>query len=263
MKNCNEMVNSLLERRDQYAVEQKRKKKTAMRLTSVACSFAFVALLGVGAWQGGFLDRTSMTGIGDSVNTDEQDYLDNLSGENPNTTHANSQEGNQSNPPVNSQLPSNTGNETPGRIPPNNSNPCAEITQRPVSYQEAKELFGYPIVECSDKNFLNYTAGLVSQNSSFRFCSEMSYNFTNDVSVFLINQERTVVYFGYEDLARKMEYNGHTFWIKNATENDQAYYIQIGYFPNQESGIGYIANVYDETIEQSEIMALILRLEIK
>lgn len=80
MKSCNEMVNSLLERREQYAAEQKQKKKTIMRITSVACSFAVVLILGTGVWQGGLLDRTPEAGIGDSDNSGEQDYLDATNG---------------------------------------------------------------------------------------------------------------------------------------------------------------------------------------
>lgn len=56
MKSCNEMVNSLMERLDAYEVQQKRKRKTVMRITSVACAFAVVAAVGVGLWQGGVFD---------------------------------------------------------------------------------------------------------------------------------------------------------------------------------------------------------------
>ena len=51
MKNCEEMVNSLLERREQYLAEQKRKRKV---MTSTAASIycvCLVALLGFGMWQ--------------------------------------------------------------------------------------------------------------------------------------------------------------------------------------------------------------------
>ena len=56
MKSCNEMVNSLMERLDAYEVQQKQKRKTVMRITSVACAFAVVAAVGVGLWQGGAFD---------------------------------------------------------------------------------------------------------------------------------------------------------------------------------------------------------------
>ncbi len=76
MKNCDEMVNSLLERREQYQTEQKRKKKSAMRITSAACCFAFAALVGVGGWQSGWFDRTPSAALDDSTVIGEQDYFD-------------------------------------------------------------------------------------------------------------------------------------------------------------------------------------------
>lgn len=76
MKNCDEMVNSLLERRGQYQTEQKRKRRSAMRITSAACCFAFAALVGVGGWQSGWFDRTPPATLDDSTVIGEQDYFD-------------------------------------------------------------------------------------------------------------------------------------------------------------------------------------------
>ena len=59
MKNSNEMVNSLFERREQYVAEQSKKRKNIMRITSVACSFVLVALIGVGIWQSPWLKQTA------------------------------------------------------------------------------------------------------------------------------------------------------------------------------------------------------------
>lgn len=53
MKNCDEMVNSLLKRRDQYAAEQKRKKKVLIRTVTSICCMCLVVLLGFGIWQNG------------------------------------------------------------------------------------------------------------------------------------------------------------------------------------------------------------------
>lgn len=46
MKNCDEMVNSLLERRDQYAIEQKKKKAKITRAGSLLCGVCLVVLVG-------------------------------------------------------------------------------------------------------------------------------------------------------------------------------------------------------------------------
>lgn len=53
MKTCDEMVNSLLERRAQYAAEQKRKRKVLTRIVTSMCCVCLVTLLGFGMWQGG------------------------------------------------------------------------------------------------------------------------------------------------------------------------------------------------------------------
>lgn len=49
MKTCDEMVHSLLERREQYAATQKKKKRVLM---STIASLCVVAMVGVALWQG-------------------------------------------------------------------------------------------------------------------------------------------------------------------------------------------------------------------
>ena len=56
MKNCDEMVNNLLERREQYNADKKRKRKAAMRISSVICCFLLVAVVGFGVWQSGIFN---------------------------------------------------------------------------------------------------------------------------------------------------------------------------------------------------------------
>lgn len=50
MKNYDELTNDLLERRDSYVAEQKRKRKIAMRVATSFCSICLVALIGFGVW---------------------------------------------------------------------------------------------------------------------------------------------------------------------------------------------------------------------
>lgn len=57
MKNCNEMVDGLFERREQYHIEQKRKKKNLIRTVTSICCVCLVALLGFGAWQEGLSEK--------------------------------------------------------------------------------------------------------------------------------------------------------------------------------------------------------------
>ena len=53
MKHYEEIANRVLERRDEYVARQKQKRQTVMRITSVTCAFALVALVGFGVWQAG------------------------------------------------------------------------------------------------------------------------------------------------------------------------------------------------------------------
>lgn len=53
MKNCDEMVNSLLERKVRYDDEQKRKRKIIARTASSLCCVCLVVLMGVVVWQSG------------------------------------------------------------------------------------------------------------------------------------------------------------------------------------------------------------------
>lgn len=52
MKNCNEMVNSLLERREQYETEKKNRRKMLTRTITPLCCMFLAVLLGFGAWKG-------------------------------------------------------------------------------------------------------------------------------------------------------------------------------------------------------------------
>lgn len=56
MKSCDEMVNSLLERKSVYEAEQKRKKKITTRAVTSLCCICLVAVLGIGINKSGLLD---------------------------------------------------------------------------------------------------------------------------------------------------------------------------------------------------------------
>ena len=58
MKNYDELTNDLLERRDRYVADQKKKRKSLMSVATSLCCFCLVALLGFGMWQGGMFNTT-------------------------------------------------------------------------------------------------------------------------------------------------------------------------------------------------------------
>lgn len=55
MKTCDEMVNSLLKRREQFLSEQKKKRRTAARITAAGGCCALAAVIGVGIRNSGML----------------------------------------------------------------------------------------------------------------------------------------------------------------------------------------------------------------
>ena len=81
MKNYDEITNGLLERRDQYVAEQKKRRKTAVTVTTSLCCFCLVALLGFGAWNGGMFGTTPPDRIKDS-----SVYADEMTNETRGTT---------------------------------------------------------------------------------------------------------------------------------------------------------------------------------
>ncbi len=90
MKNCDEMVNSLLERREQYAVRQKRKRTVIIRTVTSMCCVCLVALLGFGMWQGGIFGTTPPDQtVEDALYPGIKDNFDESKGESPDNPAAN------------------------------------------------------------------------------------------------------------------------------------------------------------------------------
>lgn len=58
MKNSDEMVNSLFERREQYLTEKKKQHRTIMKTAICVSSLCLVALFGFGIWQSGLLRQS-------------------------------------------------------------------------------------------------------------------------------------------------------------------------------------------------------------
>ena len=65
MKTCDEMVNSLLNRREQYLLEQRKKRRTAAKIAVFGGSCALAAVIGIGIWNNGML-REKGTVISDN-----------------------------------------------------------------------------------------------------------------------------------------------------------------------------------------------------
>lgn len=75
MKNYDELTNDLLERRNRYVTDQKRKRKTVISVATSLCCVCLVALLGIGVWQGGMFNSQSPSSLDDSTIIGEKDYI--------------------------------------------------------------------------------------------------------------------------------------------------------------------------------------------
>ncbi len=89
MKNCNEMVNSLLERRTQYESEQKRRRRMYTRVAaSVGCA-CLAVLFGVGIMQSNLFDKMPDKTAEDAIYQGMKDNFDELGGESASKPEAN------------------------------------------------------------------------------------------------------------------------------------------------------------------------------
>lgn len=61
MKRCEEMVESLNKRREQYWIQQRKKRTYAIRAGASLCCVCLTALIGIGLWRNGVLQRTPKT----------------------------------------------------------------------------------------------------------------------------------------------------------------------------------------------------------
>lgn len=138
--------------------------------------------------------------------------------------------------------------------------PDTAYTLIDVSYDEAKERFGYPIVECSRSDFLGYKVGVVSKNghteSKEAYCSDLNYEFTNG-HIYILAQDRLGAKFAKHG-TEQYEYLGRTFVKENSYKEEQH---TIGYYPTDEGGLAYRAT-FDKSVDVYEIMELIISVEL-
>ena len=90
MKNYDELTNDLLERRDRYVADQKKKRKRVMGVATSLCCFCLVALLGFGMLQGGMFNTTPPDQtLEDALYPGIKDNFDESRGESPDNPAAN------------------------------------------------------------------------------------------------------------------------------------------------------------------------------
>ena len=289
MKNHEKMTHDVFQRIEEYKVAQKKKKKLMIRAATYAICVCLIAFMTIGVWRGGMLTASPITPDNNntvSTNHGEVDHKTpgNQGGVQSNPP-ANSQGDNPSNPavtdppvvsqtvPYHSSDPGGNPSDNPGGVPSGNpggvpgGNPNAVQQLKAVSYQEAKDLFEHPIVECFESNFMNYEIVMVSQRGDWNgYYFGVHYIFS-DGEISLIDQDRLKAsVFSVSDLYDKIEYNGHTFFATKENYLPDDSQIAIWYCPKMKDdlgvGIAYSAN-FDKSVDPARIMDLLLSLEIK
>lgn len=138
--------------------------------------------------------------------------------------------------------------------------PYAVHTDLDVSYEEAKERFGHAVSECTRSDFLGYTIGIVSQRgdiySDRAFCLDVAYKFINGTIAVIDQDKMSGSRATYGPL--QYDYRDRIFQDETFINDEQ---ITIGYYPDGDSGLAYVA-VFDRSADIYEIMDLIISLEI-
>ena len=153
----------------------------------------------------------------------------------------------------------------PPDIPGSSGNPGAVFTRRTVSFAEARELFGHPIVPCERDDFQRYQAGIVSRNGDIHadgaFCLSVTYEFA-DGAVTLTDWDRMNGSDGSPD-AEQISYCGKLFCVERPDAYEDSLriaYYAAGYDPFALRGIEYQA-VFGGDADVYAVMDLMLSLE--
>ena len=278
--------------RNCHAAESDTQKSAPIiprKVLGMACVFSFAILVGIGVWRSGVLNTPPSDPIISDSPVGNGNQTPNDPNSIPNISPTTSQVDDPSDPtvtdpPIPSEIhsddPSNLGGDEPsGETPggdrssggdsgndvPGGDTP-GSVYQENIAqnYQEAKALFGHPILECFDSRFVNYTLGMVSQKNGDWSPVFLNYNFTNGQIVLMDGDRFLAGSFGIDNDGR-IEYQDRVFWIDTHLSNDnQSVIVNYPETVNEAYGvgIGYEA-IFDKSVEQTEIMDLIISLEIK
>ena len=153
----------------------------------------------------------------------------------------------------------------PPDIPGSSGNPGAVFTRRTVSFAEAQELFGHPLIPCGRDDFQRYQAGIVSRNGNAQgsgaFCLSVTYEFA-DGAVTLTDWDRMNGSDGSPD-AEQISYCGKLFYVERPDAYEDSLriaYYAAGYDPFALRGIEYQA-VFGSSADLYAVMDLMLSLE--
>lgn len=252
MKNYKEMADSVFQRSNELLAERAKRRKTVNKILCQAGCCCLVALIGFGVWKSGILDQTPLTLTGDNSSSEgnatlientesSKNHSDNNSTSTsmpPNQSEQTESQGNTSSEPSgnneshgNTTSGSNIGSESQTTASSGEGNPHAVYRRIPATYEEAKKMFGHPIVECSSKGFLGYEIGTITPNgniqgSNIRYLSVI-YLFQNG-KIELMDQSRlgAGAMLAYDQCLPE-EYKGFTFWLDRTGNTGNMIYFPL------------------------------------
>lgn len=236
MKNCDEMVNSLLERRDKYAAEKKRKRTIITRTVTSMCCVCLGALLGFGMWQGGLFDTTPPATLNDSINIGEKDYI------NPDELNANADTQINSSAATNDNVGNHPNNYSPNGSEKTiissfiiNGTPSASY----VTPENGKFYFSIPLSEAMNEygDSVLYRVVVDVFNNNEQLSSDSSQ--VQDECERLSNIGYVVA---YETVSDGESY--HYYFTLHATYDELTEFIA-------DESYGYFMFLYDERVEST------------
>ena len=259
MKNYKEMADSVFKRSRKILAERARKKSFIQRVSATVFCCCLVVLLGVGVWKSGVFNQPPLiisTGDDSSINLNNSTSTSDTPNLPTESDKTELQESEQSNLHENSESknPDLSSGDASQDGPPDGDTPNAVYRTLSTTYEEAKRLFGYPIVECTEEDFLGYELAIISPNGDIhdgnaRYLSVIYLFESGEITITDQNILCTGAMLAYDQYPSE-KYNGFTFRIDYASNRI--------YLPLQD-GLILVAHFNDkQLIETYDLMLSIM-----
>lgn len=236
MKNCDEMVNSLFKRREEYMAEQRRKRKIITRTIASVCCVCFVFLLSFGILRNAADDKTptadSPAVFGEEENNYTADYGKTDSDTNP--------------------KPSETGTDEPGNYP-NNSTSDGNGKKMISSYDAG----GFPSASYDTPKNGEFHFSTPLKSAMDEYGDSVLYRVV--IHVFRDREQLYSDSSQVKDECERLSGNGYTVAYETIFDGESyryyftlhATYEELVSFSADEN-YGYFMFLYDEIVETTE-----------
>lgn len=146
--------------------------------------------------------------------------------------------------PADSQTPANASSWVSSSSAPKSNVPAQALSRRQVSFSEAKQLFGWPLLPAAGEDFLGYVLLTTPASES---CT-LAYEFTYGSLRFSAEPFQAQDYRDYQTV----EHRSHRFYVDGSAQNHVLVYSAAQYT--------VFAEIDGQKMTQAEAMELILSL---